>query len=120
MTTGIIIKMMYKQGEIVLVPFPFNDNLQVTKQRPAVIISKDSINKRSYIVAKITSVTNKSAFGIPLYEKDTDIKMDKASEMITNEIMTVSDRIIIRKIGSLKSHSLETLLNVVKDNFEIE
>jgi mRNA interferase MazF len=111
---------MYKQGEIVLVPFPFNDNLQDAKKRPAVIISKDSVNKRSYIVVKITSVTNKSAFGIPLYEKDTDIKMDKASEMITNEIMTISDKIIIRKIGILKSHALETLLDVVKDNFEIE
>lgn len=47
--------MKYYQGDIVLLPYPYTD-LSEIKQRPAVIISKDSINKQNYIVAKITSV----------------------------------------------------------------
>jgi mRNA interferase MazF len=44
--------MKYNQGDIVLLPYPYTD-LSNTKQRPAVIISKDSVNKQNCIVAKI-------------------------------------------------------------------
>jgi mRNA interferase MazF len=47
--------MKYKQGDIIFIPFPFTD-LSNKKQRPAVIVSRHSINYPNYIVAKITSV----------------------------------------------------------------
>jgi mRNA interferase MazF len=47
--------MKYNQGDIILLPYPYTD-LSNTNQRPAVIISKDAVNKQNYIVAKITSV----------------------------------------------------------------
>jgi mRNA interferase MazF len=48
-------KASYQQGDIVLIPYSYTD-LSSVKRRPVVIISKDSINKDFFIVAKITSV----------------------------------------------------------------
>jgi mRNA-degrading endonuclease toxin of MazEF toxin-antitoxin module len=120
MTTGIITKNMYKQGDIVTLPFPFEEDQTQNKLRPVVIISKDSVNKGSYIVLKITSVLGKSSFEIPIFKKDVDFEMQRASAIISNDIMTVSQKIIHKKIGRLNSHALETLSEVVKNNFEIE
>lgn len=111
---------MYKQGDIVFVPFPFEDNLRQSKPRPVLIISKDSINKRSYIVLKITSVLEKSQFGIPISKRNVDFDLLRPSEIISNDIMTISESLIIKKLGRINRDILETLSNVVKDNFEIE
>ena len=48
--------MMYKQGEIVLIPVPFSD-LSSTKRRPVMILSNSEYNKLTddIIVAAITS-----------------------------------------------------------------
>ena len=47
--------MMYKQGEIVLIPVPFSD-LSSTKRRPVMILSNSEYNKLTddIIVAAIT------------------------------------------------------------------
>ncbi|MFH1860460.1 MAG: type II toxin-antitoxin system PemK/MazF family toxin [bacterium] len=49
----------FRQGEIVLVPFPFTDQTTV-KQRPAVIVSSNEYNlsREDVIIAAITSVVN--------------------------------------------------------------
>jgi len=48
--------MIYKQGEIVLIPVPFSD-LSSTKRRPVMILSNSEYNKLTddIIVAAITS-----------------------------------------------------------------
>ena len=110
---------MYKQGDIIFVPFSFSDE-EKTKQRPVVVISKDSINNRSYIVVKITSVLNKSIYGMPIYQRDVDFTMDKTSEIITNDIMTISENRIIKRLGKMKRDALTKLIDRIQDNFEIE
>lgn len=62
--------MKYPQGVIILLPYPYTD-LSNTKQRPAVIISKDLVNKQNYIVAKITSVIRRDNFSFPIASTDT-------------------------------------------------
>ena len=111
---------MYKQGDIITVPFPFEDDLSKRKVRPVVIVSKDSVNKNSYIVLKITSVLHKSPFGIPISTRSVDFEMMRPSEIISNDMMTISESLIIKKLGRINRDILETLSNVVKDNFEIE
>ncbi len=63
--------MKYNQGDIILLPYPYTD-LSNTKQRQAVIISKDSVNKQNYIVAKITSVIRADKFSFPIAATDID------------------------------------------------
>ncbi len=58
----------YKQGDIVFVPFPYTDNLSISKQRPVIILSKNSINRTSYIVAKVTSVIRNDYFSFPIFK----------------------------------------------------
>src|SRR5438132_13678263 len=48
--------MSFSQGDVVLVPFPFTD-LSATKQRPALVLSPERLNKirRDLVLAAITS-----------------------------------------------------------------
>ena len=112
--------MKYKQGDIVLVPFPYTDNLSVSKQRPVIILSKNSINKTSYIVAKITSVIRNDYFGLPIFKIDIDFDLPKPSEIRTNEIMTVDETLIIKKIGCMKKTGLQKVIPMLQDHLEVE
>jgi mRNA interferase MazF len=111
--------MKYKQGDIILLPYPFTD-LSNSKQRPAVIISKDSINKQNYIVAKITSVIRNDKFSFPIAPTDIDRELKYESEVRTNEVFTVSPTIIIKKFASFKKEPLKKLTEKVKDNITVE
>ncbi|MEI2760598.1 MAG: type II toxin-antitoxin system PemK/MazF family toxin [Bacteroidia bacterium] len=111
--------MEYNQGDIILLPYPYTD-LSITKQRPAVIISKDSINKQNYIVAKITSVIRGDKFSFAIAPTDIDRELKYESEVRTNEVFTVSPTIIIKKFASFKKEPLKRLTECVKDNISVE
>ena len=55
----------YRQGDIVLVSFPFTD-LTATKKRPALVISPNSINQQNQdlILAAITSQRTEDEHGL--------------------------------------------------------
>ena len=54
---------MYKQRDIVFLPFPFSD-LAGAKQRPALILSNESKkNSQDYICCLITSKPTKEGLG---------------------------------------------------------
>ena len=111
--------MKYNQDDIILLPYPYTD-LSNTKQRPAVIISKDSVNKQNYIVAKITSVIRRDRFSFPITPTDIDRELKYESEVRTNEVFTVSHTIIIKKFASFKKEPLKSLTESVKDNISVE
>ena len=111
--------MKYKQGDIILLPFPYTD-LSNTKQRPAVIISKDDINKQNYIVAKITSVIRGDRFSFLIDSSDIDRELKYQSEVRTNEVFTVSPGIIIKKFASFKKEPLKRLIANIQDNISVE
>jgi len=111
--------MKYKQGDIILIKYPYTD-LSNNKQRPAVIISKDSINKQNYIVAKITSVIRDDSFSFPISPTDIDKELKYDSEVRTNELFTVNQTIIIKKLATFKKESLKRLIDKIKENISIE
>ncbi len=59
----------YKQGEIILVPFPFTD-LSGIKQRPVLVLSNGGYNTLSsdIITCGITSNLNDRSYGILINE----------------------------------------------------
>jgi mRNA interferase MazF len=111
--------MKYNQGDIVLLPYPYTD-LSNTKQRPAVIISKDSVNKQNYIVAKITSVIRGDRFSFPISTNDIDRELKYESEVRTNEVFTVSPTIIIKKFATFKKEPLKQLTESVMDHISVD
>jgi len=107
----------FSQGDIILIPYPYTD-LSNTKKRPAIIISKDSNNNENYIVIKITSVIRNDLFSFPITPKDVeDGLLHKESEARVNEVFTIHESIIIKKIASLNKDSLQKLLKKFKENF---
>ena len=110
-----------KQGEIVLLPFPFTD-FSSFKQRPALVISSDDFNfsQSDIIVAAVTShilprlgknevligKNNPEKFGLP---KTSLVKLDK--------IITIDQRLVRKIIGNLSKSEMKNILNKVREIF---
>ena len=89
--------MMYEQGEIVLIPFPYSD-LTGAKQRPALIVSNRLINKsEDRICCLVTS--NMSKDGVLVEEKYfSDSRLPFKSWVKPHRLFTVHEKIIKKRI----------------------
>ena len=57
---------IYKQGDIVVVNFPFTDISQ-TKKRPALVVSNDNVNRTGdYLLVQITSQVKNDGLSLPI------------------------------------------------------
>lgn len=110
---------MYQQGDIVLMPFPFSD-LSQAKRRPAVILSKNSINGKDLIAVQITSTRRLDLFSFPLPHSTVIEPLPATSEVRINKLFTVDASLIVKKISKLNRDSLEQLLSLVQSQFELE
>jgi len=96
---------MYKQGDILLIPFPYTD-LMATKQRPVLVLSNTNYNglHQDIVVAAITSNVTDKDYSIYVTANDLDEGQLKVDSLIrADKIYTFSNRIVIRKFGHLKS-----------------
>lgn len=94
--------MIYKPFDIVIVPFPFADNFDKHKHRPALVLSsKKYIEKNSHtILAMITSAKKSdfwSDYKIKNY-KNTNLRNECIVRM---KLFTVDVALIKSKIGTL-------------------
>ena len=111
--------MKYKQGDIILIPFPFSD-LTSAKQRPAVVVSNDQFNQNNYIVAKITSVIRNDRFSFSINSNDIDRELKYKSEVRVNELFTVNSSVIIKKFASFNKSKLKKLTQDIKKIMDVE
>jgi len=106
---------MYKQKDIVLIPFPYSD-LTGSKRRPAIIISNNKLNdSEDRICCLITSKKPKKGLLISsnFLEKS---KLPFKSWVKPERIFTVNERIIIKKICKINN---ELHHNIVKTICEL-
>ena len=99
---------MYKQGDILLIPFPYSD-LSATKQRPVLVLSNTSYNlvNQDIVVAAITSNLASRDYFIRITTDDLDVGQLKVeSGILADKIYTLSSRIVNKKFGHLKSDCL--------------
>ncbi|MCP4681569.1 MAG: type II toxin-antitoxin system PemK/MazF family toxin [Desulfobacterales bacterium] len=110
---------IYKQFDVVVVPFPFTD-MNADKRRPALVLSTENFNKQSEncVLAMITSQNN------PDWPLDTRIGSLrkaglKAPSKIRMKLFTLDSRLIIRKMGGLSGkdrlavvEALHSLMNL--------
>jgi len=96
---------LYKQREIVLVPFPYSD-LSATKKRPVLIISNDDYNSRfdDILICVITSNQFKDDYSIDLRNDDLEIGiLPELSVVKTHKLFTIDKSKIIKKFSVVKN-----------------
>ncbi len=100
--------MMYKQGDIVLLPIPFSD-LTNRKQRPVLVISSDRYNKVTEdIVVAITSQLSHLDYSVIIEAKDLkEGELKVTSAIRADKVYTLSKGIVRKKFGQVRTDVLE-------------
>ena len=104
----------FKQGDVILIPFPFTD-FSTFKQRPAVVLSSEAFNfsHPDLIVAAITSHLPESVPQTEFLLEASDLKaagLPKASLVKLGKIVTLDQRLIRKRLGTLPPKTVERLL----------
>ncbi len=97
-----------KQGDIVLIPFPFTD-LSATKKRPALIISNESFNKeRNLILIAISTKIGMIKHSKPINQSNLqEGKLNKPSFLRFHNMFIGEKRLIIKKIAKINKNYLK-------------
>ena len=101
----------FKQGDIVLVPFPFTD-LSAIKQRPALVISPDRLNdaRPDLVVVAITSQIPAMLGEDEVRLADSELAacgLPRPSVVKLGKIFTIHQGLIRKKLGRLPQGTLE-------------
>jgi len=116
--------MEFRQGEIVLLPFPFDD-LTKAKTRPALIVSSNRFNQisRTVIVVEITSNLKSGFQELNILIEDRDIERYPGTKPIIPSIIkpyvifSINKRLIMRRIGILDHKKFREVLDKLKKVF---
>ena len=106
---------MYKRGDIVLIPIPFTD-LTSSKKRPVLILSADQYNEKTedIIVAAITSNLDNSAYTVKITQSDlAEGNLLHDSCIRADKLYTLSQTIIIKKFGTVRSKVLVAVIDKI-------
>jgi mRNA-degrading endonuclease toxin of MazEF toxin-antitoxin module len=106
----------YERGDIVLVPFPFSDQL-TAKKRPAVVVSSNTYNSTSpdIVIMAITSQTQKSTgLGECMITDWRAAGLLKPSA-IKSAISTIEQSLVLKKLGKLSPADLTIAGNALKE-----
>lgn len=100
-------------GNIVLVPFPFT-HFDSEKIRPALILSPKNTYD-DYIVLFLTSQVKKYSDDLQniLIVKNADNGLVRDTMVITTKIATLSEQMILEKLGTLKSVEFKKVQKMV-------
>jgi mRNA interferase MazF len=100
--------MKYKKGDIVIIGFPFSD-LSMTKKRPALIISNDTINKTGdYLMVQVTSIIRNDGLTLPIHKTDfvNGKELPLQSCIRLHKIFLLNETLIISKNTSVNTDFL--------------
>lgn len=108
----------FKQGEILIVPFPFSD-LKGTKQRPVLVLSKTGYNDNcdDIITCGLTSNLKDSEYSVLIDNKDLiEGQIPTASRIKVDKLFTLEKTIVRKKIARIGK---ETMDKVKKEFLEL-
>ena len=110
-----------KKGDIVLVKFPFTD-LSNIKLRPALVLSPLG-NEGDVVLVFISSqIHKKESIDISLKQDDKDFSktgLKKESIIKTRKLMTLNQKIILGKIGTLPQEKIEELEGKLREYLQL-
>ena len=108
---------MYKQGEIVLIPVPFSD-LTNRKKRPVLIISNNGYNNMTedIIVVAITSQLKDLDYSVVIESKDlTEGILKVTSAIRADKVYTLSKNIVVKKFGTVNLEVFEDVCTKINE-----
>src|SRR3989338_5376270 len=111
--------MIFQQKEIVLLPYPFN-NQGGTKVRPAIIVSNDNFNKRceDCVMIPLTTVIKDEPFSILINQDCLESgKLLKPSRIRIDKIFTIKKSLIMMKIGRVNDEMLAKIKSEISRVF---
>ncbi|MEB3102822.1 type II toxin-antitoxin system PemK/MazF family toxin [Ferviditalea candida] len=101
--------MAFKQGTVVLIPFPFSD-LTGLKQRPALVMSSEESQQetRQVICMMITSTvaTLSTDYSLTSWQQSGLLK---PSVVKVNRVFTINSELVKRAMGELPGHDVEQI-----------
>jgi mRNA interferase MazF len=110
--------MPYKQGDILLIHYPYSD-LSSTKRRPVIVVGNDAANFRDYIVAKITTNLHGDSFSFPIDNTQISRPTPAPCEVRCNDLFSADTSLIVRKLSEMNTTELRRLIVQVQSVFEI-
>ena len=103
----------FVKGDVVVVPFPFSD-LSRAKRRPALVIAK--LEGDDLILSQITSQHISDKFAIEMKENDFENgTLRQTSNVGPNRIFTADRRIVLYRVGHLKSKKIKEVIETIVD-----
>ena len=111
--------MAYRQGDIVLVSFPFTD-LTSTKRRPALVLSPDSFNAagEDLVLAAVTSHISDDPKAVRLWRGDFAAGgLPRPSMVKATKLFTMHSSLIVNRIGALRTEKVEEVLRSLRRFF---
>ncbi len=109
----------YRQGDIVLVSFPFTD-LTSSKRRPALVLSPDSFNAagEDLVLAAITSHITDSPDAVLLERGDfAEGWLPRKSLVKTTKLFTMHSSLVAKRICALRFEKMEEVLRSMRGFF---
>lgn len=106
---------MINQGDLLLVPFPFSDQLG-RKVRPVIVISNNAFNEHSedLIVVGVTSNLSKDRYALKLNNKDLEEgKLISECCIKVENILRLDKSLIIKKIGIIKKEKIYQIAKIL-------
>ena len=101
----------FKQGDILIVPFPFSD-LSSVKQRPVVVLSKSSDNDSSddIITCGITSHLKDSKHSVLIENSNLEEgTIPFRSRIRVDKLFTIEKSIVKKKVGRLDRKTFDSV-----------
>ncbi len=109
---------IYRQRDIVLVPFPFSD-LSGQKVRPVLVLSNDAYNQRSadVVVCGLTTNLRPSPYSIILNVTDVEQPgtLRHKSKIKADTIASLEQSLLIKQIACLKRSVFEQVVAKIED-----
>ena len=109
--------MMSSRGEIVLVPVPFTD-LSSAKRRPVIVISNDQYNSslEDIVAVAMTSNPHPAKYSFVITSADLVAgTLKRPSRVRVDKIYTLSQRIIVKRFGSVNDPRLDRIRQMLLD-----
>lgn len=113
----------YKRGEVVLVPFPFTD-LTSVKQRPALVVTADALNRTrsDVLVAAITSQVSAQLAEDEFLISSADAAqwgLPKPSVVRLTKLFSIHQQLIRKSLGAAPQPTLKIILEKLQKQFEV-